>query len=135
LKTISKDIKKRIAMMGNLFVVEGLVRAYILATDTALLKSKGKVWHKSSMKEGIVPRSGIDRDARWGRSRTKGWLFGYKLHMICSTDPTSRVVPLTADVTTANISDKPAYPELVSSLLPETLKKIHYVVADPGYDG
>jgi transposase len=121
--------------MGNLFVVEGLVRAYILATDTALLKSKGKVWHKSSMKEGIVPRSGIDRDARWGRSRTKGWLFGYKLHMICSTDPTSRVVPLSADVITANISDKPAYPELVSSLLPETLKKIHYVVADPGFDG
>lgn len=122
-------------MMGNLFVVEGLVRAYILATDTALLKSKGKVWHKSSMKEGIVPRSGIDRDARWGRSRTKGWLFGYKLHMICSTDPASRAVPLSADVTTANISDKPAYPELVSSLLPETLKKIHYVVADPGFDG
>jgi hypothetical protein len=122
--------------MGNLFVVEGLVRAYILATtDTALLKSKGKVWHKSSMKEGIVPCSGIDRDARWGRSRTKGWLFGYKLHMICSTDPTSRVVPLSADVITANISDKPAYPELVSSLLPETLKKIHYVVADPGFDG
>ncbi len=121
--------------MGNLFVVEGLVRAYILATDTALLKSKGKVWHKSSMKEGIVPCSGIDRDAKWGRSRTKGWLFGYKLHMICSTDPTSRVVPLSADVTTANISDKPAYPELVSSLLPETLKKIHYVVADPGFDG
>lgn len=88
-----------------------------------------------SMKEGIVPRSGIDRDAKWGRSRTKGWLFGYKLHMICSTDPTSRVVPLSADVTTANISDKPAYPELVSSLLPETLKKIHYVVADPGFDG
>ena len=122
-------------MMGNLFVVEGLVRAYILATDTALLKSKGKVWHKSSMKEGIVPCSGIDRDAKWGRSRTKGWLFGYKLHMMCSTDPTSRVVPLSADVTTANISDKPAYPELVSSLLPETLKKIHYVVADPGFDG
>ena len=122
-------------MMGNLFVVEGLVRAYILATDTALLKSKGKVWHKSSMKEEIVPRSGIDRDAKWDRSRTKGWLFGYKLHMICSTDPTSRVVPLSADVTTANISDKPAYPELVSSLLPETLKKIHYVVADPGFDG
>ena len=126
-------------MMGNLFVVEGLVRAYILATDTALLKSKGKgkVWHKSSMKEGIVPCSGIDRDAKWGRSRTKeGCLFGYKLHMICSTDPTSRVIPLSAaDVTTANISDKPAYPELVSSLLPETLKKIHYVVADPGFDG
>jgi hypothetical protein len=63
------------------------------------------------------------------------WLFGYKLHMICSTDPTSILVPLSADVITANISDKPAYPELVSSLLPETLKKIHYVVADHGFDG
>jgi transposase len=135
LKTISKDIKKRIAMMGNLFVVEGLVRAYVVATDTALIKSKGKVWHKSSMKEGIAPCSGIDTDAKWGYSHTKGWIFGYKLHMMCSTDPTSGVVPLSADVTTANISDKPAYPELVSSLLPETLKKIHYVVADPGFDG
>ena len=28
------------------------------------------------MKEGVVPRSGIDTDARWGRSRTKGWI-GY----------------------------------------------------------
>jgi signal transduction histidine kinase len=26
----------------------------VVATDSALLKSKGKVWHKSSMKEGIV---------------------------------------------------------------------------------
>ena len=133
LKVMSTDLKERIAKMGNVFVSEGLVKPYVVATDTPLLKSKGKVWHKSSMKEGIVPCSGIDTYARWGRSRTKGWLFGYKLHMICSTDPTSRVVPLSADVTTANISDKPAYPELVSSLLPETLKKIHYVVADPGY--
>jgi hypothetical protein len=36
LKTISKDIKKRIAMMGNLFVCEGLVKPFIVATDTAL---------------------------------------------------------------------------------------------------
>jgi len=24
-------------------------------------------------------------DARWGKSRTKGWVFGYKLHISCST--------------------------------------------------
>ena len=54
--------------------------------------------------------------------------------MICSTDlPT--VVPLSADVTTANVSDKPVYPDMVSRLSPEILKKIHYMVADPGYDG
>jgi len=118
--------------MGNLFVIEGIVKPYILATDTVLLKSKGKVWHKSSMKEGVIPRSGIDTDAKWGYNHTKNWIFGFKLHMICSTDlPT--VVPLSADVTTANISDKPIYPEWVSSLLPETLKKIHCMIADPGF--
>lgn len=79
--------------MGNLFVIEGLVKPYVVATDTALLRSKGKVLHRSSMKKGVVPRSGIDTDARWGRSRTKGWIFGYKLHMISSTDPLSSVVP------------------------------------------
>ena len=46
LKTISSDIKERIATMGNMFVIEGLVRPYVVATDSALLKSKGKVWHK-----------------------------------------------------------------------------------------
>lgn len=134
LKTMSTDIKKRISTMGNLFVFEGLVRPHVVETDTALMKSKGKVWHKSSMKEGVVPYSGIDTDARWGRSRTKGWIFGYKLHMICSTEPSSRIIPLSADVTTANISDKPSYLDTVSSLLPETLEKIHYMVADPGFD-
>ena len=132
LKTISKDIKERIALMGNLFVVEGLVRSHVVATDTALLKSKGNVWHRSSIKEGIVPCSGIDTDARWGYSHTKKWIFGYKLHIICSTDvPT--IVSLSAYVTTANVSDKPIYSDVVSCLSPKTLKKIHYMVADPGF--
>lgn len=48
LKTMSIDIKERIAVMGNLFVFEGLVKPYILATDSALLRSKGHVWHTSS---------------------------------------------------------------------------------------
>jgi hypothetical protein len=135
LKTISTDIKERISTMGNLFVSEGLVKPYVVATDSALLKSKGKVWHKSSVKEGIVPYSGIDTDAKWGYSHTKEWIFGYKLHMICSTDPSSTIIPLSADVTTANVSDKPIYPDLVSGLSPETLKKIHYMVADPGFSG
>lgn len=38
-------------------------------------------------------------------------------------------------MTTANISDKPIYPDIVSGLPPETLKKIHYMVADPGFSG
>ena len=37
------------------------------------------------MKKGVVPRSGIDTDARWGYSHTKGWIFGYKLHLTSTT--------------------------------------------------
>lgn len=135
LKTVSNDIKERITTMGYLFVLESLVNPYILATDSTLIKAnKGKVWHKSSMDKGIIPYSGIDIDARWGYSHTKGWIFGYKLHLVSSTG-SSIVVPLSADVTTANIPDNHVYPDLTLSCLhPEILKKIHYMVADPGYD-
>ena len=66
LKTISPDIKERIVAMAALFVKERLVDPYIVSVDSTLLKAKGHVWHKSSMIKGIVPRSGIDTDARWG---------------------------------------------------------------------
>jgi hypothetical protein len=62
------------------------------------------------MKKGKMPRSDIDTDARWwlGYSHTnKGWVFGYKLHLTCTTAG-ELVVPLTAaeDVTTtANVQD------------------------------
>jgi hypothetical protein len=63
-----------------------------------------------------VPRSGIiDTDAKWGFSHTKGWILGYKLHMISST--ASIIVPLSAaDVTTANVQDNQVYGALTSSL-------------------
>ena len=51
LKTISTDMKERISTMGYLFVVEGLVDLSITAIDSTLLKAKGGVWHKSSMKK------------------------------------------------------------------------------------
>ena len=94
-----------------MFVSEGLVKPYILAIDITLVKAKrGKMWHKSSMGKGIMPCSGIDTDARWGFSHTKGWVFGYKLHMVSSTG--SVAVPLSADVTTANVQDNQVYAEL-----------------------
>ena len=140
LKTISTDIKERISTMGYLFIAERLVvDPSITATDSTLLKANGSVWHKSSMKKGIVPRSGIDTDARWGYSHTKGWVFGYKLHLTCTTG--DLVVPLTADVTTANVPDNKMYVPLTSLSLSLSssfsifsLPSLRYMVADPGYD-
>ena len=87
---MSTDMKERISTMGYLFVVEGLVDLSITAIDSTLIKANGSVWHKSSMKKGVIPRSGIDTDARWwGYSHTKGWIFGYKLHLTSSTATTA----------------------------------------------
>ncbi len=84
------------------------------------------------MNKGIVPCAGIDTDVRWSFSRTKGWIFGYKLHIISSTEPI--VIPLSAEVTTANVQDNQVYQRLTSYLPLDTIKKTHYMVADPGYD-
>lgn len=64
LKTIFDDIRERISTMGTLFVSQDMVKPYILSVDSTLLRSKGKVWHTSSMKKGIIPCPGIDTDAR-----------------------------------------------------------------------
>ena len=85
----------------------------ITAIDSTLLKAKGHLWHKSSMEKGILPRPGIDTDAKWGYSHTKGWVFGYKLRLT-STTAGALVVPLTADVTTASIPDNKMYVPLTS---------------------
>jgi hypothetical protein len=81
------------------------------------------------MKKGIVPCSGIDTDARWGYSHTKGWIFGYKLHLTSTTAIEDLVVPLTADVTTANVPDNKMYVPLTSSSV-FSLPSVLYTIAD-----
>ena len=135
LKTISIDIKERIAVMTSLFVCEKMVDPYIVAIDSTLLKAKGHIWHKSSMNKGIVPRSGIDTGARWGFSHTKGWIFGYKLHLISSTGST--IVPLAADFTTANVQDNQLYnPMTAASSSSSSLftEETCFMIGDSGYD-
>ena len=127
-KAISIDIRSRIDVMGVLFIKDGLVDPAIVSVDSSLLKAKGHVWHKSNMKKNEVPRSGIDTDARWGFSRTKGWVFGYKMHLACSTG--SLIIPLSADLTTANISDNNMYESITASLSED----VRYIVGDEGYD-
>ena len=129
LSTISVHIKERISTMGNLFVKERLVDPYIVAIDSTLLRAKGHLWHKSSMIKGVLPRSGIDTDARWGFSHTKHWIFGYKLHITASTG--SLIIPLSADFTQADIQDNQIYPAITSSL-PQGVR--YMAAADCGYD-
>ena len=82
--------------------------------------------------EKVVPYPGIDIDARWGYSHTKGRIFGYKLHLISATTG-DLLAPLAADITTANLADNKMYVPLTSSSV-FSLPFVLYTVADPGYD-
>ena len=109
--------------MTVLFVKETLVDPYIVSVDSTLPKAKGHVCHKSSVIKGVVPCSGIDIDARWGFSHTKQWIFGYKLHITASTG--SLIVPLSADITRADIQDNQIYPAITSSFFTSTRSTLH----------
>jgi hypothetical protein len=123
-----EDLRPRIDAMGQLFIAERLVDPYIVSVDSTLLKARGGVWHKVSMDKGIVPHRSIDIDARWGKSRSKGWVFGYKLHMSCSTGR-RLIVPLSADFTTANVPDNKRFDGITASL-----RGVRYADGDEGYD-
>ena len=98
------------------------------SVDSSLLKASGPVWHKSDSKKNRLPIAGIDTDAKWGFSKSKGWIFGYKLHMSCSTG--KLIVPLSAGITTANVHDSKPYGKLIDSLA----GLIENVLCDPAYD-
>jgi hypothetical protein len=61
-----------------------------------------------------------------GVSHTKGWIFGYKLHLIASTNG-SVIVPLVADFTTANIDDNQMYSTVTCGLPITIIRKISYI--------
>ena len=120
-------VQNMISSVGQRFLKEELVEGDA-AVDSAILECK-KVWHRSDMKKGRIPVSGIDTDARWGFSKSKGWAFGYKLHMSCSTGKLA--VPLTASVSTANVYDPQMYDILVEPLA----GLVSYMAADSIYSG
>ena len=79
------------------------------------------------MEKGEVPCPGIDTDAKWGYSHTKGWVFGYKLHLTCTTGEI--VDTLTVDVTTANVQNNQMYVPLTSSSSAFSLSYVLYMIA------
>jgi len=121
-------ISNIISNMGNLFLSEGLVNNESASIDSSMLKSAGPVWHKSDMKNNHLPISGIDTDAKWGFSNSKGWVWGYKLHMSCSTGKLA--VPLSACITTANVHDSKSYCTLIDSFA----GLVQNILCDPAYD-
>lgn len=99
-----------------------------VALDSTVLRSNGGVWHKKDREKGEVPHSSIDTQAHWTKSGWHGWVYGWKLHIACVV--AAIWIPLSAELTSANVADNEVAPALIYELPPEAL----FVLGDLHYN-
>ena len=99
-----------------------------VAIDSTLLRSNGGVWHKKDREKGEVPHSSIDTQAHWTKSGWHGWVYGWKLHLTCVV--AAVWIPLSAELTSANVADNEMAPALIYELPPEA----HLILGDLHYN-
>ena len=98
------------------------------AIDSTVMRALGGVWHKSDRGAGLVPHTRIDTQAHWTKSGWHGWVYGWKLHIVCTV--ADLWIPLAADLTPANEADNTKAPDLISELPPHRL----YLLGDLHYN-
>lgn len=97
------------------------------AIDSTVLRARGGVWHKKDREAGVVPHSSIDTQAHWTKSGWHGWVYGWKLHLVCTA--AAVWIPLAAQLTAANAADNEEAPPLIREL-PE---EVHFLLGDQHY--
>lgn len=108
----------------------GLLRLRITAVDSSLLEAKGRAQPKK--RPDIHPG---DPEAKWGFSELKNWLWGYKMHLLSSTQPYP--IPLAWMTSTANLQDVSYFQPLVELGLKQLNafdSQLLHIGADKGYD-
>lgn len=132
-KKLYEFIKEQIQRMGKVFINKNLATPHICSVDSTMYWACGNVWHKRHKKQNCIPPKlrNIDKDAHWGKSEYKGWVYGYKTHLVSTSSFHKLAIPLYCEVTSANKSDCPTAKAIFKSFWP---KKIKYLLADKGYD-
>jgi hypothetical protein len=98
------------------------------AMDSTVLRARGGVWHKKDREAGVVPHTRIDTQAAWTKSGWHGWVYGWKLHLICTVG--SVWIPLAADLTPAHVADN----DQAVLLLPEVPTVPAFALGDTHYN-
>lgn len=132
LKTLESPICQLVKQIVKVLYQQGVITLSIVASDSTLLKAKGKKKHKD--KSGTYA---TDPDASWGWSQTRDWVFGYKLHLTSTVLWRGEIVPLSWEVTPANIHDTTPFLSLVAKAQREAQflsGRIRLSLADKGYD-
>jgi hypothetical protein len=131
LKTIPDDLPAQIACLGRYLVHLIAPWNYIgraAAIDSTLLRANGGVWHKKDREQGVVPHTSIDTEAHWKKSGHHGWVYGWKLHLVCTV--ASVWIPLAAYLTPANEDDGKVAPKL----LPTLPEEARFILGDRHYN-
>ena len=130
LATIPATLPAQIGCLGRYLVAlidpwAGCARA--AAIDSTVLRAAGGVWHKKDREAGVVPHSSIDTQAHWTKSGWHGWVYGWKLHLVCTA--AAVWIPLAADLTPANAADN----DIALTLVPDLPPDLRFLLGDQHY--
>lgn len=130
LQTIPQTLPAQIVCLGQHLLA--LIQPWqdygrAAAIDSTILRARGGVWHKKHREQGVVPHTAIDTEAAWTKSGWHGWVYGWKLHLVCTA--AAIWIPLAATLTAANRADNEEAPALIGNL-PEELR---FLLGDRAY--
>jgi len=130
LAALPATLPAQIACLGGHLVAlidPWLAYARAAAIDSTVLRAKGGVWHKKDREAGVVPHSSIDTEASWTKSGWHGWVYGWKLHLVCAVG--AAWIPLAALLTTASEADNTLAPALIAPRPPA----LRFLLGDQHY--
>lgn len=132
-KALYGFVKEQIQYMGNVLVSNKIAASSMCSVDSTMHSACGNIWHKKHKKINFIPPKlrNIDKDADWGKSEYKGWVYGYKTHLVATSSFHKVAVPLYCEITPANKSDCPTAKGIFKNFWPERFK---YLLGDKSYD-
>ena len=93
-----------------------------------MLRARGGVWHQKHWEKREVPHTSLDTDAHWTKSGWRGWVYGWKLHVVSVV--AAIWFPIAAMPTPANIADSDRAP----ALLREVPNEVRFILGDQHYN-
>jgi hypothetical protein len=126
-------VEAAIGLQGRLALREHVADAEVVAADKSLVAARGPEWNRKDRAAGRVPAGlrGLDREADWGVSGCREWVYGYSYEAVVTATRGSVVFPLLASAGPASANEHNTFPPKAARL-PRSCRR---VLADRGYDG
>jgi len=132
-KLLEHPVVQLAQLVIQVLIEQRIINLKVISSDSSLIEADGKKLHK-----GKPGTRATDPDAAWGWSQTRGWIFGYKLHLTSTVLAKGQtLVPLTWQVSSANRNDTIFLLPLMhqaARLAEVCQEEIRYSLADKGYD-